>query len=99
MLVEEREHDRFVELLVTVSVTVPAKLSTGDTVIVELLDEPALTASDRRSRSNRPADVPSDLPSRWRSFAVAESSCQAPIRNVPQSTANNRSSKHIRDPA
>jgi len=43
MLVEEREHDRFVELLVTVSVTVPAKPSTGDTVIVELLDEPALT--------------------------------------------------------
>jgi len=32
-----------VELLVTVSVTVPAKPSTGDTVIVELLDEPALT--------------------------------------------------------
>jgi hypothetical protein len=51
-------------------------------------------ASDRRSRSSHPAGVPSDLPPRLLSFAVAKPSCQTPIRSGHHSNASNRSSKH-----
>ena len=45
MLVEERVQNRFVELVVRARVTVPAKPSTGDTVIVEGPVELAFTAT------------------------------------------------------
>src|SRR5947208_14865089 len=45
MLVEDRLHERLVELVVTVRVTVPAKLLIGITVIAELVGTPALTVT------------------------------------------------------
>jgi len=41
MLVDENEHDRFVELVVTTSVTVPLKPFRGATAIVEFPAIPA----------------------------------------------------------
>lgn len=45
MLVVLRMHDRFVELVVTARVTVPANPLTGATVIVEASATPALTVT------------------------------------------------------
>jgi hypothetical protein len=42
MFVEDKVHDRFVELVVTASVTVAANPFTGTTVIVEVPATPAL---------------------------------------------------------
>jgi hypothetical protein len=43
MLVGDRLHDRFVELVATVRVTVPAKPFTGETVIVDFPATPVLS--------------------------------------------------------
>jgi hypothetical protein len=40
------EHDRFVEFVVTVRATVPVKPFTGERLIVEEPDTPALTATE-----------------------------------------------------
>src|SRR6266849_4339107 len=45
MLVAERVQDRFVEFVVTARATVPVKLFTGATVIVEVPATPALTVT------------------------------------------------------
>jgi hypothetical protein len=45
ILVKVRVHDRFVELVVTAKVTVPANALTGATVIVEVPATPALTVT------------------------------------------------------
>ncbi len=43
MLIDESVHDKFVELVVTARVTVPVKLLTGATDIVEVPATPVLT--------------------------------------------------------
>ena len=45
MAVEDRVHDRLVELVVTASVTVPVNPLTGATVIVDVPATPALTVT------------------------------------------------------
>ena len=45
MLVEDKVHDRLVELVVTARVTVPVKPFTGATVIVEVPVTPAFTVT------------------------------------------------------
>ena len=45
MLVEENEHDSFVELVVTTSVTVPLKPFRGAIVMVEFPTLPAFTVT------------------------------------------------------
>jgi hypothetical protein len=45
ILVDDNEHDRLVELVVTARPTVPAKPFTGPTVIVEVPATPVLTVT------------------------------------------------------